>query len=173
MRYLSGIAGGGGSGGTFSSHTATNNIKHTQYGVWCMHWNKWHQLPQARTGNCYTSYQQSQCLLTLFMCSTDHKHDKRSYKVIFHWKVQCHHFYTWNGLKYSPGDDWSSGHWRSAYTLRKKIWNHLGFLHTLRFLCFVHWIEVENLPHIQFSSFLPRFEVAFAHTIEALSDNVD
>ena len=44
-------------------------------------------------------------------------------------------------------------------TLRKKSLNYLGFLHTLRFSCFVHRIEVGNLPHIQCSSFLLRFEV--------------
>ncbi len=32
-----------------------------------------------------------------------------------------------------------------AYTLRKKSRNYVGFVHTLRFLCFVHRIEVENL----------------------------
>ncbi len=41
----------------------------------------------------------------------------------------------------------------------------LCFLHTLRFLCFVHRIEVWNIPHIQCSGFLPRLEVVFAHTI--------
>ena len=46
-------------------------------------------------------------------------------------------------------------------TLRKKSWNEVCFVHTLRFLCFVHRIEVGNVPHIQCSSFLPRFGVHF------------
>ncbi len=36
-----------------------------------------------------------------------------------------------------------------VYTLRKKSWNEVCFVHTLRFLCFVHRIEVGNVVNIK------------------------
>ena len=35
---------------------------------------------------------------------------------------------------------------KEVCTLKKKSWNEVCFVHTLRFLCFVHRIEVENVP---------------------------
>ncbi len=42
---------------------------------------------------------------------------------------------------------------RFPYTLRKKSWNEECFVHTLRFLCFVHRIEVGNVPQFNVAHF--------------------
>ena len=36
----------------------------------------------------------------------------------------------------------------ASYTLRRKSWNYVDFLHILRFLCFVHRKEKENLLNV-------------------------
>ncbi len=57
------------------------------------------------------------------------------------------------------------------YTLRKKSWNYVGFLHTLRFVCFVPMssgraLEVQHFKwtSFQLQSHFHKFGVWFLHT---------
>ncbi len=42
-------------------------------------------------------------------------------------------------------EKWCQSNYAQSCTLRKKSWNEVCFVHTLRFLCFVHRIEVGNV----------------------------